>query len=117
MRESSSEQQPFEEIAGLDKLVHEPARLAVLTALSACAEASFLYLRRLTGLTKGNLSSHLARLEDAELVDVRKTFEGKTPTTYAALTDSGRDAVTAYWEKMEALRDGADAFSPASDTA
>ena len=44
--------EPFEEIAGLDKLIHEPARLAILTALSACRKANFLYLQRLTGLTK-----------------------------------------------------------------
>ena len=81
---------PFETLAQLDKLVHEPARLAILTALSACRRADFLYLQRLTGLTKGNLSSHLARLDDADLVAVTKTFEGKKPITYAALTDAGR---------------------------
>lgn len=112
----SPPREPFEEIAGLDKLIHEPARLAVLTALSACEEASFLYLRRLTGLTKGNLSSHLSKLEDAGLVEVRKTFEGKTPATYAALTAAGEQAVTAYWDKMAALRDGAAGWSPGADT-
>jgi DNA-binding MarR family transcriptional regulator len=107
-----SERDPFEAIAGLDKLVHEPARLAVLTALSACEEASFLYLRRLTGLTKGNLSSHLSKLEDAGLVEVRKTFEGKKPATYVALTGAGREAVAAYWDRMETLRDGAREWVP-----
>jgi hypothetical protein len=48
---------PFEEIAGLDRLLHKPARLAILTALSACERADFLFLQHITGLTKGNLSA------------------------------------------------------------
>ena len=54
---------PFEHIAELDRLIHEPARLAILTALRACRTADFLFLQRLTGLSNGNLSSHLAKLE------------------------------------------------------
>lgn len=96
--------EPFEEIAGLDKLVHEPARLAILTALAACTEADFLYLQRLTALTKGNLSSHLSKLEAAGLVEVTKTYEGKKPITYLALTRPGRDAVEAHWQALDALR-------------
>lgn len=101
---------PFRDIADLDKLVHEPARLAILTALQACEEADFTFLRNLTGLTKGNLSSHLSRLEDAGLVAVTKTFEGKTPVTYARLTDTGRQAIRSYWEQMDRLRNGAQAW-------
>ncbi len=98
--------EPFEEIAGLDKLIHEPARLAILTALSACRKADFLYLQRLTGLTKGNLSSHLAKLEEAGLVVITKQFEGKKPVTYLQLTSVGRTAVEQHWKKLEALRNG-----------
>lgn len=67
---------PFEELASVDRLVHEPARLAILTALAACASADFLFLQQLTGLSKGNLSSHLAKLEQAGLVGVSKQFVG-----------------------------------------
>ena len=95
---------PFETLAQLDKLIHEPARLALLTALSACRRADFLYLQRLTGLTKGNLSSHLSRLDDAGLVAVTKTYEGKKPITYAALTDAGRDAIDQYWDRLDDVR-------------
>ena len=98
--------EPFEEIAGLDKLIHEPARLAILTALSSCRKADFLYLQRLTGLTKGNLSSHLAKLEEAGLVVITKQFEGKKPVTYLQLTSVGRSAVEQHWKKLETLRNG-----------
>ena len=98
--------EPFEQIASLDKLIHEPARLAILTALSACREADFLYLQRLTGLTKGNLSSHLSKLEEAGLVEVTKTFEGKKPVTYLALTREGTTAIEAHWRVLDALRSG-----------
>ena len=72
---------PFEELAALDRLVHEPARLSILTALASCESADFLYLQRLTGLSKGNLSSHLSKLEEAGLLVVTKQFKGKTPNT------------------------------------
>ena len=61
----------------LDRLVHEPGRLAILTVLSAVADADFVFLQRTTGLTKGNLSSHLAKLEDAGLVTIEKRFVRK----------------------------------------
>jgi len=97
-------QTPFEELAGLDRLVHEPARLAILTVLSACRSADFLFLQRLTGLTKGNLSSHLAKLEGAGLVRIDKQFVGKLPRTEVSLTDAGREAVGRHWAQLEKLR-------------
>jgi DNA-binding MarR family transcriptional regulator len=92
--------QPFASLAGLDRLVHEPARLAILTALSACSRADFLYLLRLTGLTKGNLSSHLAKLESAGFVVIDKVFSGKTPLTTVQLTASGRQAIDGHWREL-----------------
>ena len=99
--------EPFEELAGLDRLVHEPARLAILTALSVSESADFLFLQRLTGLTKGNLSSHLSKLEKAELVSVEKQFVGKTPNTAVSLTEKGRAATEDHWERLEKLRKSA----------
>ncbi len=98
---------PFEELAALDKLVHEPARLAILTALSACSSADFLFLQQLTGLTRGNLSSHLSKLEEAGLVKIEKRFLGKTPNTLISLTETGMTAIERHWQLLESLRQGA----------
>jgi DNA-binding transcriptional ArsR family regulator len=84
---------PFEQLASLDRRVHDPARLAILTALSACERADFLFLLRITGLTKGNLSSHLSKLEEAGLVEIEKRFVAKKTQTLVRLSDPGRGAV------------------------
>jgi DNA-binding transcriptional ArsR family regulator len=98
---------PFEELAALDKLIHEPARLAIMTALSACSSADFTFLQQLTGLTKGNLSSHLSKLEEAGLVQIEKRFVGKTPNTLIALTEAGQVAIHRHWELLDKLRQNA----------
>ena len=103
---------PFEYLATFDRLVHEPARLAILTALSACERADFVFLRSLTGLTKGNLSSHLAKLEQGGLVEITKTFEGRQPITYIALTGEGRDVLKAYWKRFDQVRQGLKKLKP-----
>ena len=89
----------------LDPLVHEPARLAILTVLSSVKEGDFTFLQRATGLTKGNLSSHLTRLEDAKLVRIDKRFVGKKPNTNVTLTPSGRSRIARHWQQLEQLRD------------
>ena len=99
--------EPFEGLAGLDRLVHEPARLAVLTALAASGGADFLFLRRLTGLTKGNLSSHLSKLGEAGLVRIEKRPVEGTPNTFVILTEEGSGAIDAHWRRLEELREGA----------
>jgi DNA-binding MarR family transcriptional regulator len=88
----------------LDRLIHEPARLAVLTVLSSVKDADFTFLQRTTGLTKGNLSSHLAKLETGGLVEITKTFIRKKPNTSVALTPVGRERVARHWEQLERLR-------------
>jgi DNA-binding transcriptional ArsR family regulator len=103
---------PFEELADLDRLVHEPARLAILTALAACKAADFLYLQRLTGLTKGNLSSHLSKLESAKFVLVEKEFVGKIPNTRISITKSGRSAVERHWKRLDQIRQTSLHWSP-----
>lgn len=95
---------PFQVLADLDRVIHEPARLAITSALSACQSADFLFLQRLTGLTKGNLSSHLATLEDASFVAIEKSFSGKTPVTRVALTTAGRGAIASYWRRLDETR-------------
>ena len=93
----------YQDLANLDKLIHEPARLSIMTALMACAEADFLFLQRLTGLTAGNLSTHVSKLEDAGLLTTEKRFVDRRPNTLLQLTDQGREAIQAYWEKIETL--------------
>ena len=88
----------------LDRLIHEPARLAILTVLSSVRAADFTFLQRTTGLTKGNLSSHLGKLETGGLVDITKTFIRKKPNTSVALTAVGRERVARHWEQLERLR-------------
>jgi DNA-binding transcriptional ArsR family regulator len=95
---------PFESLAGLDRLVHEPARLAILTALAGVEEADFLFLERLTGLTRGNLSAHLTRLADGGMVTITKQFSGRKPITLLRLTPSGRGAIDRHWAQLADLR-------------
>ncbi len=103
---------PFEQLASLDRRVHDPARLAILTALSACERADFLFLLRITGLTKGNLSSHLSKLEEAGLVEIEKRFVAKKTQTLVRLTDTGRGAIGSYWKEMEEIRESASRWVP-----
>lgn len=95
---------PFEELSNLDRLVHEPARLAILTALDACRHADFMYLQSLTGLAKGNLSQHLAKLEEAGLISLTRAFSGKMPRTVVRLAPVGRAAIRAHWQRLEQTR-------------
>lgn len=96
-----------DELAQLDRLIHEPARLALLTALSACKSADFLYLQRLIGLTPGNLSSHLTKLEEAGLVWMDKQIRNKRSHTRVGLTADGRKAIDNHWQQLEILHEQA----------
>jgi DNA-binding MarR family transcriptional regulator len=94
---------PEEELV-LDRLIHEPGRLAILTVLSSVRDADFVFLQRATGLTKGNLSSHLSKLEEAELVAIEKRFVRKKPNTNVTLTAEGKRRIARHWEQLERLR-------------
>ena len=88
----------------LDRLIHEPSRLAILTVLSSVIDADFVFLQRTTGLTKGNLSSHLTKLEDAGLVEIVKRFVRRKPNTNVALTALGKKRIAHHWVQLERLR-------------
>ena len=80
----------------LDRVVHEPARLVILTVLAGADEVEFKFLEEAIGLTKGNLSSHLSKLEDAGYIEVIKAFRGKIPVTSLRMTAPGQKALREY---------------------
>lgn len=90
-------------VLGVDRLVHEPARLAILTVLSQVEYAEFGFLELACRLSKGNLSSHLSKLEAGGLVSIEKRFVGKRPQTRAAIMPAGREALQRYREQLAAL--------------
>jgi len=93
----------LQSLATLDRVIHEPARLMIMTVLYAVHEADFLYLQRECGLTQGNLSSHLAKLEAAGYVLIDKMFKGKYPLTVCSLTSKGRAAFQEYVQKIQVV--------------
>jgi DNA-binding transcriptional ArsR family regulator len=88
----------------LDRTIHEPARLRILTLLSGVDKADFKFLLTTLSLTRGNLSSHMARLEDAGYVKVIKSFNGKVPHTEYRMTKVGQKAITEYWTSLDEIR-------------
>ena len=93
----------IKDIIALERLVHEPSRLAILTILSGVKEADFTFLLRMSGLTRGNLSVHLSKLEEAGYVNVKKRFINKVPNTVYNLTKEGRKAFNNYLKNMETI--------------
>jgi DNA-binding transcriptional ArsR family regulator len=86
----------IKDLSSLDRVIHEPARLMIMTVLFAVEEADFVYLQRECGLTQGNLSSHLSKLEGVGYLSISKTFKGKYPLTLCKLTRKGRQAFDSY---------------------
>jgi DNA-binding transcriptional ArsR family regulator len=104
---------------GLDRVLHEKARLGILTALVTHSEGlSFNDLTRLCDLTDGNLSRHLDALAKANLVKITKGYEGRRPHTTCALTAHGRTRFREYLAQLEkVLRDAAAQEDAAGETA
>ena len=92
-------------IADIDRVVHSPARLMILAYLAAVDSADFIFLMNQVGLTRGNLSSHLKTLEEAEYVSIQKEFVEKVPRTLIRLTEAGRRAIQTYREQMQMVLD------------
>jgi DNA-binding MarR family transcriptional regulator len=91
-------------MAELDNIIHQPARLQImstLVALDSGEELDFVYLRKLLNLTDGNLGAHLTKLEEAGYVKVKKTFVARKPRTFIIATGKGRDA---FEEHITALK-------------
>jgi DNA-binding MarR family transcriptional regulator len=90
-------------LAEIDRLIHEPARLAVMALLYVVERADFIFLMNQSGLTWGNLSAHMSKLEEAGYLAVEKSFKGKRPNTMLRLTPNGRKAFRDYARKMRQL--------------
>lgn len=90
----------------IDRLIHEPARFSVMALLYVVDSADFIFLKNQTGLTWGNLSAHLSKLEDAGYIEVEKSFKGKRPNTELRLTAAGRQAFQAYRSHLQQLLEG-----------
>jgi DNA-binding transcriptional ArsR family regulator len=93
--------QQIRTIADLDRVIHEPGRLMIVALLFAVEQTDFLYLLHETGMNKGTLSSHIARLEEAGYVAVTKTYRGKVPQTLLCLSGAGRKAFLQYRRKLK----------------
>jgi len=99
----------------LDPTIHQPARLRLMMVLSGVKTADFAFLLKTLGLTKGNLSAHTAKLEQAGYLNIRKGFDGKVPHTEYSLTGAGRKALAEYWQALDAIRDLAEGGEAATD--
>lgn len=103
--ENSIPNEDLQPIADLDRTIHSPARLMILALLSVVDSVDFTYLLTQTGLTRGNLSSHLSRLEEAGYIQVTKEFVERVPRTLIRLTGEGRQAIQSYRENMRQVLD------------
>jgi DNA-binding MarR family transcriptional regulator len=100
MSENELENTDLQPLADIDRLVHEPARLMILAVLYVVKSADFIFLLNQTGLTRGNLSSHMTKLETAGYIEIEKEFVDRIPRTLLRLTPEGREAFRAYRQKM-----------------
>ncbi len=105
MTEQQIDQGKLHPLADIDQIIHAPARLMVLTYLYVVESADFVFLREMTGMTWGNLSTHLSKLEEAGYVRIEKGFKGKKPHTMIRLTDQGRHAFRDYKKNMQHVLD------------
>jgi DNA-binding MarR family transcriptional regulator len=103
--EISSETEELSTLMDVDKLIHEPARLTILAHLYVVESADFLFIMRQTGLTSGNLSSHMRKLEAAGYIHIKKEFVNRKPHTMVSLTEQGRQAFNDYKDSLTHVLD------------
>jgi DNA-binding transcriptional ArsR family regulator len=106
MPASDPANQDLQPLAEIDRTIHEPARLMILATLHVVEAADFLFVMRQTGLTRGNLSSHMSKLEAAGYLEITKEFVDKIPRTLLRITGAGRDALLAYSRDMKQVLEG-----------
>lgn len=87
----------------INRVIHEPVRLAILKILTSAKEVDFNFLLTTLGLTKGNLATHISKLETADFIEVKKEFRGKMPHTSYRITKKGRRQFQKYWNNLKQL--------------
>ena len=105
MSASNPKNDALEPIANLDRVIHEPARLMIMAFLYVVDSADFIFTLNQTGLTRGNLSTHMTKLEEAGYLEVKKEFVEKRPLTMLQLTDKGREALQVYRDSIQEVMD------------
>jgi len=105
MATDRKESDELKQMVDIDRVIHEPARFLIMAYLYVVESADFLFLMNQTGLTRGNLSSHLSKLETAGYVDIQKEFVKKMPRTILSLTEAGRTAFNDYRQQMKQVLD------------
>jgi DNA-binding MarR family transcriptional regulator len=105
MSPNQPDTQPNQSIDQIDKTVHSPTRLKILIVLAAVVNADFVFLANATGLTRGNLSANLRKLEEAGYLTIEKGYQGRVSRTLIQLTAEGRRALQTYNEHMRAVLD------------
>jgi DNA-binding MarR family transcriptional regulator len=103
LKEDSSNE--FQSHLDIDRIIHEPGRLLIIAHLYVVTEADFVFLMRQTGLTRGNLSSHLRKLEEAGYLSIEKKFIDRIPRTVLRISDLGRTAFETYQRVIKAVID------------
>jgi DNA-binding transcriptional ArsR family regulator len=105
---NANDRQPeadYSAVMAVDRMVHEPARLAILAVLAGCESADFQFLLAATGLNKGNLSAQAIKLEEVGYIGIEKRFNGKVPSTHYQLTPAGKQALAAYSRQLRLTLD------------
>ena len=103
MSKNESGKERLQSVIEIDRVVHEPARLLILAHLLVVESADFLFLMNQTQLTRGNLSSHLSKLEAAGYVEIKKEFVQKIPRTLLTITKKGKNALKQYQQNMKQI--------------
>ena len=104
-KKRKSDASDLSRLLSIDKIIHEPARFMILAYLSAVESADFIFLLNQTGLTQGNMSFHLSKLEESDYVAIEKKFIGKRPHTLLSITEKGRKALKEHLKVMKELID------------
>jgi DNA-binding MarR family transcriptional regulator len=105
MATDNKQSDEIKQVVEIDRLIHEPARFLIMAYLYVVESVDFLFLMNQTGLTRGNLSSHLSKLEAAGYVDIQKKFVNKMPRTILSLSENGRKAFNDYRQQMKQVLD------------
>jgi len=105
MNKADPDNEMVSRLTNLDTTIHAPARLAIMAYLYVVDSADYIFLMRLSGLTWGNLATHLGKLEEAGYVAIEKEFRNKKPYSMVQLTSSGREAFQQYKDSLKEILD------------